>query len=307
MERFMKFMYERERGILADKLESMRGRDWMPDELLELVNQTCQIQLRACVGMAAAPFALPEDKVTPETARRRGIPLLYPEHIPLPGRRGALVFRKLLDMLRPRSDGLGAGAGEIHRALASKGSSKDSLRPAQAFAALLQNDAAFFEYWAKRLPDAPALIRFLALSSLAPTFTRLHAALADRLRTSEIWPHGHCPLCGNPPLIGKLAGKEGARYHSCSLCRVEYRAPRLGCPFCQEQDNGKLSVFTADNQPGYAAYVCRTCKSYIKLADFREYAVRVSLPVLDDLESLPLDMLAQRQGFTRRTFSAWGF
>ena len=303
----MSFVYPRERKMLADKLESMRGRDWMPDELLALVAQTSQVQLRACAAMAAVPFAVPEEKVAPENAHRQGVPLLSPEDMPLPGRRGALVLRKLLDMLRGRGDSLGACAEEIHKALIRKTGSPGSLRPAHAFTALLRNDTAFFESWAVRLPDAPALLRFLALSSLTPCFKRLHAALADRLRTSEVWPHGHCPLCGNPPLIGKLAGKEGFRFHSCSLCRLEYRAPRLGCPFCREQHSDKLSVFTADTQPGYAVYVCRTCNSYIKLADFREYAGRVSLPVLDDLESLPLDMLAQRQGLARRTASAWGF
>ena len=303
----MSFVYSRECKMLADKLASLRGRDWMPDELLALIEQTSQIQLRACAAMAAAPFALPEEKVASETARLQGAPLLSPEDMPLPGRRGALVFRKLLDMLRRRGDSLGVCAQEIHKALARKTRSAGSLRPDHAFAALLRNDTAFFESWAARLPDAPALLRFLALSSLTPAFTRLHEALADRLSTNEIWPHGHCPLCGSLPLIGKLAGKEGFRLHSCSLCRLEYRAPRLGCPFCQEQRSDKLGVLTADTQPGYGVYVCRTCKTYIKLADFREYAGRVSLPVLDDLESLPLDMLARQQGWTRRTASAWGF
>ena len=303
----MTFAYARESGLLAEKLASLRGRDWMPDELLELIAQTSRIQLRACAAMARAPFPLPEDKVTPETLHRQGVPLLSPEHIPLPGRRGALVWRKILDMLRLRGGGLGLSAEVIHRAQAGKAGAPGSLRPDQAFAALLRNDAAFFAHWAERLPDAPALPRFLALSSLFPTCARLHAALADRLRTDAIWPHGHCPLCGNPPLTGKLTGREGFRYHCCSLCRLEYRAPRLACPFCGEQRGDQLSIFTADTQPGFAAHVCRTCTSYIKLADFREFAGRVSLPVLDDLESLPLDILAQRQGLTRRTFSAWGF
>ena len=192
----MKFAYARESGTLAKKLASLRGRDWMPDELLELIAQTSRIQLRACAAMAHAPFPLPEAKVTPELAHRQGVPLLPPEHIPLPGRRGALVWRKILDMLRLRGDSLGLCAEVIHQALAGKVGAPGSLRPDQAFAALLRNDAAFFAHWAERLPDAPALPRFLALSSLAPTCTRLHAALADRLRTDEIWPHGHCPLCG---------------------------------------------------------------------------------------------------------------
>jgi len=303
----MKFAYARERAALADKLESMRGRDWIPDDLLDLLAQTSRIQLRACAAMAAAPFAFPEGKASLEISRRQGAPLLPAEDIPLPGRRGALVFRKILDMLRLRGGSLGTNAEEIHRALVRKAGAKDSMRPAQAFAALLRNDTAFFDSWAVRLPDAPALLRFLAISSLAPSFTRLHAALADRLCTNEVWPHGHCPLCANLPLIGKLVGREGFRCHTCSLCRLEYRVPRLGCPFCQERNGDKLSAFTADTVPGYTACVCQSCQGYIKLADFREYADRVSLPALDDLESLPLDMLARQQGFKRLTFSAWGF
>jgi FdhE protein len=34
---------------------------------------------------------------------------------------------------------------------------------------------------------------------------------------------------------------------------------------------------------------------------------RQSVPVLDDLESLALDILAREQGFVRPTQSAWGF
>ncbi|MCL1985416.1 MAG: formate dehydrogenase accessory protein FdhE [Betaproteobacteria bacterium] len=303
----MKSQHAREHRLLEDKLASMRGREWIPDELLDLVAQTSRIQLRACAVMTTASFALPKDRMASEQTHRQGAALLPLEHIPLPGRRGALVFRKILDMLRLRGDSLSVSAEEIHRALSRKAGTESSLRPAQAFTALLRNDAAFFGFWAKRLPDAPALPRFLALSSLAPSFARLHAALADRLHMHEIWPHGHCPLCGSPPLIGRLTGKKGSRYHSCSLCRLEYRAPRLGCPFCGEHGSDRLGVFSADTQPGYAAHVCRTCKSYIKLADFREYTDRTSLPVLDDLESLPLDMLAQQEGFARRSSSAWGF
>jgi FdhE protein len=303
----MKRMQAHERKMLEDKLASMRNKDWLPDDLLDLAARTSRMQLRACAAMAAAPFVLPEGATAPEASHRQGVSLLAPERIPLPGRRGALLFRKILDMLRLRGGSLGASAEEVHRALTRKAGSKGGMRPAQAFAALLLNDEAFFGSWAERLPDAPALPRFLAHSSLMPSFTRLHAALADRLRCDEVWPHGHCPLCGSLPLIGKLAGREGFRWHSCSLCRLEYRVPRLGCPFCLEQGGDRISVLEADNQPGYAAHMCRTCSGYIKLADFREYDGRVSLPALDDLESLPLDMLAQQQGGKRLTLSAWGF
>ncbi len=303
----MKFPLAEERKRFEDKIAQMRGRAWVPEELLELVARTGRAQLQACAAAFAADFALPEDATASAEAHRQGAPLFPPESLPLPGRRGALLFRNILDLLRERDGALAAGAEAVHTALCRKKNAPGALRAEQAFEALLHNNEAFFARWAHELPDAPALVRFLAVSGLTPSFARLRAELAPRLQTDAVWPHGHCPLCGSPPLAGRLAGKEGARLHTCSLCRLEYRAPRIGCPFCLEQSGDKLAVFAADNQPGYVAHVCRSCNGYIKLADFREYSDRLSLPVLDDLESLPLDLLARREGFVRLTASAWGF
>lgn len=57
---------------------------------------------------------------------------------------------------------------------------------------------------------------------------------------------------------------------------------------------------------GYQVHVCRSCKSYIKIADFREFFGRESIPALDDLESLPLDIAAQNEDFHRVAPSEWG-
>ena len=86
----------------------------------------------------------------------------------------------------------------------------------------------------------------------------------------------------------------------------DFRAKRLQCPFCLEEDQKKLDYFTVDSETGYQVHVCRTCKSYIKIADFRELFGRTFMPALDDLESLALDMAAQKEGFHRLAPSEWG-
>ena len=45
---------------------------------------------------------------------------------------------------------------------------------------------------------------------------------------------------------------------------------------------------------------------HIKIADFREFFGRESIPALDDLESLPLDIAAQNEDFHRVAPSEWG-
>lgn len=47
-------------------------------------------------------------------------------------------------------------------------------------------------------------------------------------------------------------------------------------------------------------------RANIKIADFREFFGRESIPALDDLESLPLDIAAQNEDFHRVAPSEWG-
>lgn len=95
--------------------------------------------------------------------------------------------------------------------------------------------------------------------------------------------------------------------HTCSYCRTTFRAKRIQCPFCLEEDAKKLDYFTTENEPGYQVHVCRSCKSYIKIADFREFFGRESIPALDDLESLPLDIAAQNEDFHRSRLPSGGY
>ena len=68
----------------------------------------------------------------------------------------------------------------------------------------------------------------------------------------------------------------------------------------------KLEFFEAREEPGFRVDTCRTCNMYIKTTDFRKMD-RNGLPLVDDLESLPLDIRAQKENFKRATLSAWGF
>lgn len=78
------------------------------------------------------------------------------------------------------------------------------------------------------------------------------------------------------------------------------------CVFCGERDQAKLPFFTVEEEPGFRVDTCATCKRYIKTIDFRNLD-RVAVPLLDDLDSLALDMVATREGYGRATLSGWGF
>lgn len=319
----MSFSSSSEQQLLERKLLALHDKTWLPPELLALVSFTANAQ-RECLSACEPPTAdtLP---LRDSAAHRQGAPLLDKASFPLHRAQSAALFGQVLEYLCEQQSGdLQAAAQQLSAALGLKGpglaEGGDALLSA-CFTAVLHEDQGYFDHWAKTLPAAPRLMSFLACNSLLPSLNSIAAAAcaASADASPALWQHGHCPVCGSAPFMGYLgqrSGKEqlenlrdsnGQRFHVCSFCRHEYRVKRLQCPFCLEEDSSKLEYFSTAEDPGYQVHVCHSCKGYIKIADFREYTDRPCLPALDDLESLPLDIAAQQQGFSRLTLSPWGF
>lgn len=129
---------------------------------------------------------------------------------------------------------------------------------------------------------------------------------ASRAKNEEfIWRHGHCPYCGSAPLLSYLKDKEGKRIHACSLCLALYRVPRIQCPFCLEEDQHSFKYFTTDTDPDYQIALCKKCSNYIKIVNYTEKASFNPSVLLDDFESLTLDIIALEQNFSQAVLSLW--
>lgn len=285
---------------IEEKIDGMASRTWLPPELLRLAGEITRAQRGAEPDMA--PPVIPVDRLADAVAHGQGRPLLAPEFFPYDAAGAARLWNTLLELAAAVS----GPAGETARAARLRMEARE-IDPAAAFAAYTRGDAVWFAQWEARYPRAPSMIRFLAQSALTPWLEAATRQLAARHDADAVWEHGCCPHCGQWPFIGQLRGKEGARWHVCSFCRLAYRAARLQCPVCLEKDAAKLRFFTVDREPGYEAHVCETCKNYIKLLDLKGKNSADALPPLDDLESLPLDLAARQQGYARSTASAWGF
>ena len=290
-------------ATLPMKLAILQEASWLPPDLIALVTHMSRAQQKA--GAAFDPASLPVPPVTATAAdHANGAPLLRRTEFPYDTSR-AEVFLRTLQSLLSRLGGPLREASQTFGKLKAKG----KITPQALFSAHLQEDRGWFEQYGQEFAMAPGFLPFLAQATLSPfvhAFS-LHLGKQRGHEASSIWTHGHCPHCGGLPLIGELHGTSGQRLHTCSFCLVTYRAKRVQCPFCLEESPQKLSMFTADTEAGYQAHICRSCNGYIKLADFRAFSERSYLPALDDVLSLPLDMMAQREGFARSTQSAWGF
>ena len=289
----------RELRILSGKLSSLRKKDYIPSGLVDLAAKAHESFVTATVK---AKVDLPHPNELPTADQlAQGAPLVPRNSFPFDAIQASDLFFEHLDMLKKSHDSLTQAAKEIEKAVRS-----NELTPDQAFEELLADRPGLFTDWAGRTPNAPKSLAFVTQCAMAPSIARTGRDLAVFLPKDSIWKHGHCPVCGSLPHMAELRDKEGYRYLSCSFCRHQYRVRRLSCPFCNETDFEKLSFFTSDQEPGFRIDVCTSCSMYVKTSDFRSLD-KVSLPVIDDLESLVLDVLAADKGYSRPTNSCWGF
>lgn len=108
-----------------------------------------------------------------------------------------------------------------------------------------------------------------------------------------------CPFCKRKPGLGVLRplGDGGQRFLVCSFCLAEWEFRRIVCPGCGEENHAKLPVYTAEELKHVRVEACDSCRSYIKTVDLTKSGR--AEPVVDEMASIPLDLWAQKQGYTK--------
>ena len=149
----------------------------------------------------------------------------------------------------------------------------------------------------KKLGVKEDVLLFLARNSIKPIFEAYAKELKKHV-DQERWWKGYCPICGSEPFIAELK-EDGARFLVCSSCNYEWRFNRLKCPFCENEDHEKLRYFHTEKEGKvYRVDVCEKCKRYIKTIDTNELGEDI-IPLLEDAGTLHLDILAQKEGYTK--------
>jgi FdhE protein len=136
---------------------------------------------------------------------------------------------------------------------------------------------------------------------LARAFLQPYAVIVrsrSKLRWSGPTPF-LCPYCKRKPGLGVLRplGDGGQRSLVCSFCLAEWEFRRIVCPGCGEENHAKLPVFTAEKLKHVRVEACDSCRSYIKTVDMTKSGL--AEPIVDEMASIPLDLWAQKQGYTK--------
>lgn len=279
-----------------------------------MVSEVARIQLEAeeAVRFAdAEPSRLPvglADLASKSDRHSQGAPILPAASFPLDMPLAESLIPRIMQVMEEQTPSLAPAVRQI-RALFTvepqllQEGCREAIRTAQACPKAQDN---CFAAWEKRHPESPNTLFFVIRSAVMPSLTVAGRLLGAEHNHEQAWEHGHCPVCGSPPLMGRLLGTEGARMHTCSFCAFEYRVPRMTCPFCSAARGEGAEYLTSEEEPGYLLEICKDCKTCFKLADFRELD-RPYIASLDDLSSLMLDIHARQMMFERPIPSAWGF
>jgi FdhE protein len=152
------------------------------------------------------------------------------------------------------------------------------------------------------LSNHPGMLRYLGWTALRG-FLRPVVQFFAEWRDEDRWLRPYCPTCGSLPATAQLVGMDSGRMRllSCGCCGTRWRYLRVGCPFCENQNDHQLPVLTVEGQNGLRIDCCDSCGGYLKVYDGRGDEPLL----LEDWASLHLDIIARDRGLKRMASSLY--
>jgi FdhE protein len=145
-------------------------------------------------------------------------------------------------------------------------------------------------------PPFPGLFRYLAWTATA-RFLRPVVKAFDGWRDEERWLRSYCPMCGSLPTMAQFVGTDPGRLRllSCGCCGTRWRYRRIGCPFCESENDHRLSALAIEGEKYLRIDYCQSCGAYLKTYDGEGNETFF----LADWTSLHLDIMAHDRGLKR--------
>jgi FdhE protein len=151
-------------------------------------------------------------------------------------------------------------------------------------------------------PPFPGLLLYLAWTATA-RFLRPVVKAFDSWRDEERWLRSYCPTCGSLPAMAQLVGIDPGRLRllACGCCGTRWRYRRIGCPFCESEDDHRLSALAIEGEKYLRIDYCQSCCAYLKTYDGQGSKHLF----LADWSSLHLNIIARDRGLKRLAASLY--
>jgi FdhE protein len=228
--------------------------------------------------------------------QKEGFPLLNKEDFILDIHSSANVFESICKISKHANEKMSENIQIIEDAVRNKDLNIEELLKKHY-------DESYVKKIAEDLEIDKAILKFFTHMSIQPSLNVNVENLKNQVDLKN-WLRGYCPICGSLPRISELK-EEGKRYFLCSFCGFHWPGERLKCPFCNNRDHNKLHYFYEEGKEAYRIDVCDNCNRYLKTIDTRKLDYDPDLN-LEDITTVHLDILADKQGYKRPAPTPWG-
>jgi FdhE protein len=170
-------------------------------------------------------------------------------------------------------------------------------------AAAITQNAPSLELLASRHDVDAAALESLAHMAALPLLQACRQQLQSLLPTH--WSKSYCPICAAWPVLAERRGLDRSRRLRCGRCATDWEIEWLYCIYCGERDHRKLGSLSPD-ESGEMLKVetCETCRGYLKSVASLQGFQPLEL-LLQDLETVELDLVALQRGYHRPQQSAF--
>ena len=278
---------------LKERIQQIKKKRPGYGEILDFYQKVKKAQDESKASLKIEPIKLRKERK--ELLAKEGFSLIPKEDYPLDIEASVKLFQSLCQIGKETNPHMAEQVEKINKALNNK---KIDLKKLLKRGVKQQK----IEQVAAELGLDEKVFSFLIQSSVRPSIETGMEQLRSEL-DPETWLKSHCPVCGSLPSLSLLKGEGGKRYLLCSYCGYQWRVDRLFCPFCNNKEQGSLKYFLGEGEEAYRIDLCDQCRQYIKTIDYRN--LEESDPVLEDLGTLHLDLLASQKGYKRPVPNPW--
>jgi FdhE protein len=278
---------------LTERIQQIKNKRPGYGKILDFYQSVKEAQEKAKASLKITSIQL--KKEWKKLLSQEGFSLIQKEDFPLDIESSVRLFETLCQVGRDANPHMAAQMKKIKEAIDGK---------RIEFKKLLRGGSREqrIEEIAEELALDKNVFLFLIQNSIRPSIE----AGVEQLRSEvdpETWLKGYCPLCGSLPSLSLLKEEVGKRYLLCSFCGYQWRVERIFCPFCNNKGQESLHYFCGEGEETHRIDLCDKCHQYIKTIDTRN--LQESDPVLEDLSTLHLDLLASQKGYKRPVPNPW--
>lgn len=141
----------------------------------------------------------------------------------------------------------------------------------------------------------------LVLFNVAKTLIKPYASKIKNHVHYDKWAQNTCPVCGWKASMAVTSTQNYQRILHCSMCDTTWPFKTMACTNCSNEDHSTLSYISVEGDEVYRINVCDKCRGYIKTLDENKLVSKNSLAE-EDLRSIHLDIIAQREGYIKYGF-----